>query len=93
MKKAAQDAPQQIFGVITNIENTINKLWLRNEYEYKSYQGYDKQNKIQEAVKSSEDVRILDECFTKGMLNAKIIAHRNRTGGGMLAKLVIMGKI
>jgi hypothetical protein len=42
MKKAAQDAPQQIFGVITNIENTINKLWLRNEYEYKSYQGYDK---------------------------------------------------
>jgi len=49
---------------------------------------------VEEAIKNSNEVRILEEEFTKGLINAKIIASKLDTknkGMSILAKLAIMG--
>lgn len=47
-------------------------------------------------LKDLQDVKLLEECFTKGILNAKIISGKvngETKGFSMLAKLTIMANI
>lgn len=74
------------------MDEHIRKLWLIDDGKYTDLESPE----VQTLLKDVEDLKMLEECFTKGILNARIIEGKVKgetKGFSMLAKLTIMANI
>lgn len=79
-KQAAKDQENRgyLFGSITNIESTLQRF-LQKEMQESFRLGY---RMPENAVRNSFEVKILEDTFTRGLLNARIIMNRDENNKG-----------
>lgn len=88
-KRNAFDQSNQsgaFYGLITNIEEAIERIWLKSSTEPRS----------DELLNNTDDVKALEDTFTKAVISAKIIKTRLGQGDkerNILTKLAILGHL